>query len=225
MLTLNRSIDPSATADEDDVFNTKSALTHLGYYQGPADSIADQAMIRAIKEFQANNDLIRDGVMKRDGPTIEKLNRTLAASGRNEPLEESPMDAKCAALESQIHNNLQSLAAADRLLRMKKNELKAAVDERAIAERDFARMSIAAPASMARDALGAALGGPIGAIVAGASSGMAGKAYTDGLIRLNNMKSKVSALENVVATVQTDKAGIEALIEDLRQDLARCRQQ
>lgn len=225
MLTLNRSIDPSATADEDDVFNTKSALAHLGYYQGPADTIADRAMIHAIKEFQVNNDLIRDGVMKRDGPTIGKLNLALAASGRNDPLGESPMDVKCAALESQIHNNLQSLAAADQLLQMKKNELKAAVGERAVAERDFARTSVAAPASMARDALGAALGGPIGAIVAGASSGMAGKAYTDGLTHLNNMKSKVSALENVVTTVQADKASIEALIEDLRQDLTRCRQQ
>ena len=222
MFSLKQTIDPSVTADEEDVFNTKTALARLGYFKGPIDTIATHGMIDGVRAFQANNGLTQDGVMKPDGPTIKKMNAVLANSDQPNSQHENRTDQECAAIESQISNNTRSLEETDKLLSQKENELVAAKDELQAAERTFAETSASTPASIASDIVSAALGGPTGAAVAGANSGVTAFGYTSNLTRLNNAKNKVAGLENVVSAIKGDKTRIEAILQQLERELSQC---
>jgi hypothetical protein len=77
-------ISPSANMSGDDVLKTKSALNAVGSYDVPdfgITEIPDNNMIDGLKNFQANNGLKVDGVMKPGGPTENALGQTLANSG------------------------------------------------------------------------------------------------------------------------------------------------
>ncbi|MBT7944323.1 MAG: hypothetical protein HN719_13345, partial [Alphaproteobacteria bacterium] len=79
---LKKTIGNSYTMDLDDSLNTKKALADLGHLKIPEFGLTpypDQAMIDGVKSFQKEQGLKVDGVMKRGGPTINRLNQTLSA--------------------------------------------------------------------------------------------------------------------------------------------------
>lgn len=82
---LKRRIDPNANMDLDDVLAAKRALVDLRFMDLPDYGLTphpDRPMIEGIKAFQSRHRLRVDGVMKPDGPTLERLNETLAARGK-----------------------------------------------------------------------------------------------------------------------------------------------
>jgi len=81
MFILKRPIDPSSSADESDVINTKTALSTLGFFQGPIDPIPTQDMIEGLQHFQAASGLPQDGIMKPQGPTEAALDLALRHIG------------------------------------------------------------------------------------------------------------------------------------------------
>ncbi len=84
MFSLNHTIDPAADADEDDVINTKTALSRLGFFRGPIDPFPTNDMIDGVARFQEASGLKKDGVMKKDGPTAQKLGVQLTRLKKNE---------------------------------------------------------------------------------------------------------------------------------------------
>lgn len=73
---LKSPIGRSYNTDPGDVVKTKKALNSLGYYDEPAHGITpypDPSLIRGIEEFQRDNGLRIDGVMKPDGETMWML--------------------------------------------------------------------------------------------------------------------------------------------------------
>ncbi len=81
---IGSTISASADMNGDDVVKTKSALNAVGRYDVPnfgITKIPDNDMIDGLKNFQANNGLKVDGVMKPGGPTENALGQTLANSG------------------------------------------------------------------------------------------------------------------------------------------------
>ena len=84
MFTLNETIDENSNANLDDTANIKFALTSLGYYDDSETGLspyADRKLFTAIKDFQKDNELKVDGIIKPDGPTQKtiknKLNSTV----------------------------------------------------------------------------------------------------------------------------------------------------
>ena len=78
---LKRPIGPNSNMNLDDVLNTKRALNDLGFMSLPRYGLStypDEKMIDGIKSFQRRHNLRIDGVMKPDGPTLGRLNQTLA---------------------------------------------------------------------------------------------------------------------------------------------------
>lgn len=79
---LKRPIDPNANMDLDDVLATKRALVDLGFMKLPDYGLTphpDRPMIEGIKVFQSRHGLRVDGVMTPDGPTVKRLNESMAA--------------------------------------------------------------------------------------------------------------------------------------------------
>ncbi|MBT5109905.1 MAG: peptidoglycan-binding protein [Rhodospirillaceae bacterium] len=79
---LKKTIGDSYTMDLDDSLNTKKALADLGHLKIPDYGLTpypDRAMVDGVKSFQKDHGLKIDGVMKKDGPTINRLNRALSA--------------------------------------------------------------------------------------------------------------------------------------------------
>ena len=64
---IEKILGPNANADEKDVLKAKRALGELGYYKAPKHGLTpypDDALFSAIKEFQKNNDIKPDGIIK-----------------------------------------------------------------------------------------------------------------------------------------------------------------
>jgi hypothetical protein len=83
---LKRTIGNSYNMDLDDSLNTKKALADLGHMKVPDFGLTtypDQAMIDGVKSFQKGEGLKVDGVMKPDGPTINRLHRKLSTERLN----------------------------------------------------------------------------------------------------------------------------------------------
>ncbi|WP_417782854.1 peptidoglycan-binding domain-containing protein [Terasakiella pusilla] len=77
-------ISQSSNIKPDDVLKTKSALNAVGRYEVPdfgITDVPDRGMIDGLKDFQANNGLKIDGIMKPGGPTETALGRTLVNQG------------------------------------------------------------------------------------------------------------------------------------------------
>ncbi len=80
-INLARPIHPDSTMDEDDVFNTKTALKSLGHFKTPVHGLTrfpDIQMIDGVRSFQRANGLHDDGIMNPGGPTHSQLNNELA---------------------------------------------------------------------------------------------------------------------------------------------------
>lgn len=90
-LKLKRPMDEYSNVDYGDIVQAKRALNQLGYYQPPiGNSIGawvDNNLFDGIRNFQRDNRLKVDGVMKPGGPTETAINRVLSgnATGR-EPI-------------------------------------------------------------------------------------------------------------------------------------------
>lgn len=78
---LNKTVGEAYNMDLTDSLNTKKALHTLGHLKAPDDGFSpypDLTMIDGLKSFQRDQGLVADGVMKPDGPTVEKLNAALS---------------------------------------------------------------------------------------------------------------------------------------------------
>ena len=85
---LKQTIGEAYSMDLEDSLNTKKALARLGHLEEPEDGFdeyPDRPMIEAVRSFQRANDLVEDGVMKPDGPTIARLNESLVARQERVP--------------------------------------------------------------------------------------------------------------------------------------------
>lgn len=81
---VGSTVSPDSNMNGDDVIKTKSALNAVGSYDVPnfgITEIPDTNMIDGLKNFQANNGLKVDGVMKPNGPTENALGQNLANQG------------------------------------------------------------------------------------------------------------------------------------------------
>ncbi len=84
LFRVDSTIGQSGNIKPDDVRKTKSALNAIGNYNVPdfgITDIPDMGMIDGLKNFQANNGLKVDGVMKPGGPTENALGQTLVNNG------------------------------------------------------------------------------------------------------------------------------------------------
>ena len=93
--------------DLDDVLNTKKALNDLGFMSLPKyglNTYPDQPMIDGVRSFQRRHSLREDGVMKPDGPTLGRLNQTLAerqpTTRAPNPLSKTPLPEQQSLLSS-----------------------------------------------------------------------------------------------------------------------------
>jgi hypothetical protein len=81
-ITLNETIGSAYPTDPEDVWNIKSGLSDLGYYEAPEaygmTPWPDSPMFESIKSFQKDHDLEVDGIMKPEGPTLATMNRKLS---------------------------------------------------------------------------------------------------------------------------------------------------
>lgn len=80
LFNVGGTISQSSNIKPDDVLKTKSALNAVGRYKVPdfgITDVPDRGMIDGLKDFQANNGLKVDGIMKPGGPTETVLGRTL----------------------------------------------------------------------------------------------------------------------------------------------------
>ncbi|WP_316977336.1 peptidoglycan-binding domain-containing protein [Shumkonia mesophila] len=79
---LKGPVAPNVTGDAKDIIGTKTALNSLGYYRHPSGGKlggwVDSAMFDAIRNFQQDNGLDVDGMMRPGGPTEAEVNRRLA---------------------------------------------------------------------------------------------------------------------------------------------------
>jgi len=84
MLKLNKTIGRSYNSTPKDIYNTKAALNHMGYYEiNPAAGLnewVDTQMFNSIEKYQADNGLRVDAVIKPDGPTQGSINNSLMAN-------------------------------------------------------------------------------------------------------------------------------------------------
>ncbi|WP_417795616.1 peptidoglycan-binding domain-containing protein [Terasakiella pusilla] len=84
LFNVGGTISQSSNIKPDDVLKTKSALNAVGRYEVPdfgITDVPDRGMIDGLKDFQANNGLKIDGIMKPGGPTETALGRTLVNQG------------------------------------------------------------------------------------------------------------------------------------------------
>jgi len=71
----------SVSVEPSDILNVKTALEKVGSYKKPEwgmTDFTDNQMFDGIKNFQKDNGLKIDGVMKPDGETVGKLNEVIA---------------------------------------------------------------------------------------------------------------------------------------------------
>lgn len=72
MFSINGLISEGANTEPNDVLKTKTALAQTGHYKVPSHGIVpfpDRQMIDGLKNFQRDNGLTVDGVMRPKGPT------------------------------------------------------------------------------------------------------------------------------------------------------------
>lgn len=85
---LLSTIAETSSVNEDDTLKTKAALKRLGYYEPPKShgksigmtGIPDRNMFAGLRRFQKDQGLARDGIMKPDGPTAQRIGEALAAA-------------------------------------------------------------------------------------------------------------------------------------------------
>lgn len=85
-LKLNKTIAKNYLADINDIVPAKKALNELGYYDNPfgIGDYVDDRLFDGIENFQKDNGLQVDGVMRPKGETENKINEKLSRT-RNYP--------------------------------------------------------------------------------------------------------------------------------------------
>lgn len=89
---LKKTIGANSSTDPDDVLIAKRSLERLGYYERPEwglGDFTDEKLFDGIKQFQRDNGLEVDGVMKPGGETEQALVPQLAEMVLPEPEEEN----------------------------------------------------------------------------------------------------------------------------------------
>jgi hypothetical protein len=79
-LRIRDTVGPGNSVDTRDIPKLKMALNHLGYYDAPSygmNKYPDLRMFEAIEAFQGDHGLIRDGIIRPNGPTLDRLNKDL----------------------------------------------------------------------------------------------------------------------------------------------------
>lgn len=106
LFRLKKPIGEAFNMDLDDTLNVKKALVDLGHMEAPEHGLTefpDQPMLDGVKSFQREQGLKVDGVMKLDGPTIKRLNQSLAAKNRDQSEErDRDKQEKCARLRAEL---------------------------------------------------------------------------------------------------------------------------
>ena len=84
LFKVKRPVAPNVTADAKDVIGTKMVLNSLGYYGRPSNGSlggwVNTGMFDAIRDFQRDNGLDVDGVIRPGGATEKEVNRHLEAA-------------------------------------------------------------------------------------------------------------------------------------------------
>lgn len=78
---------------KDDTLQTKRALLRLGFLEPSSEGVtpvADDAMIAAIKSFQKENKITKDGAMKPGGPTERLIQAALFEEAKGGNAKDSP---------------------------------------------------------------------------------------------------------------------------------------
>ena len=82
MFEMKTTLAQNANTDVEDQANIKTAMTALGYYDDSETGLspyADTKLFHAVKDFQKDNDLKIDGIIKPDGPTQRTIKEKLQA--------------------------------------------------------------------------------------------------------------------------------------------------
>lgn len=77
---LKSTIGRSHNVDLEDVLKTKQVLQSLGYYKSPKHGMnqyPDHEMFKGIERFQPDYGLRKDGVIRPDGPTADRLGEVI----------------------------------------------------------------------------------------------------------------------------------------------------
>ncbi len=75
---LRSTLSRNANADPDDTRRTKKALDQIGYFETPSYGMTeypDEPMFKGIEDFQRDQGLNRDGIMKPNGETAKALEK------------------------------------------------------------------------------------------------------------------------------------------------------
>jgi len=83
MFSLKTTVAKNTQSDLEDQVLIKTAMTALGYYDDTETGLnpyADKKLFHSVKDFQKDNDLKVDGVIKPDGPTQKTIKERLKAT-------------------------------------------------------------------------------------------------------------------------------------------------
>jgi hypothetical protein len=88
-LTLRAALSPDHLAEPDDILDTKKTLMALGYYR-PVDGAepgawVDTDLFTGIRQFQRDNGLQADALIRPGGPTEQAMNAVLEDAPRTPP--------------------------------------------------------------------------------------------------------------------------------------------
>ncbi len=88
-LTLRAALSPDHLAEPDDILDTKKTLMALGYYRPVDDSEpgawVDSDLFTGIRQFQRDNGLKVDALMRPGGPTEQAMNAVLEDAPQTPP--------------------------------------------------------------------------------------------------------------------------------------------
>ncbi|MAO57165.1 MAG: hypothetical protein CMM61_15925 [Rhodospirillaceae bacterium] len=222
---LNATLGRDYNADLDDTLRTKKALQKIGLFETPSYGMTefpDEPLFKGIEKFQARHGLKQDGIMKQDGETATKLGQVLARNANNEE-KKRPEDQRCAALESQIENLSNSLREVTHLIREKENERAAVLEELRPAQTELEIAKLAAVPSVSQDIAALSSGGPVGAIVGGASSGLTLIQLQKLQTQVNLLRQKAEALAFIISSESKRRTEMDAQMQSLEAQLSRCR--
>ena len=85
-IRIRKGVNPRGSSFGDDVLQVKRVLDDLGYYKKPRYGITeypDKDMFSGIRDFQKDNDLKIDGILKPNGETEKALDKAFKVSGRS----------------------------------------------------------------------------------------------------------------------------------------------
>jgi len=88
-LHLRAALSPDHLAEPDDILDTKKTLMALGYYQ-PLDgdqpgAWVDNSLFAGIRQFQRDNGLKVDALLRPGGPTEQAMNAALGEAPQSPP--------------------------------------------------------------------------------------------------------------------------------------------